>query len=132
MSTRSAFIGLGILIAALLCVVWVDGDEQQSPAVKYTNVSQVTGVLSDSFTYCVTADSGSMIPSISPTCILIVTETQDVAVGDIVTYKRTDGLIVHRIVGERGDKWIVSGDNNNWSEEINKSDVICRVDAIWY
>ena len=69
------------------------------------------------------ADSGSMKPVLDRQSngIRIVPKTEnDIKVGDIVSYKNGNELIVHRVVeksvDEEGVYFILKGDNNNYSD----------------
>ena len=61
--------------------------------------------------------SGSMIPEIQIGDVVLVKETENVHVGDIIAFRRDSSVIVHRIVKEMNIKGNVmyqtKGDNNN-------------------
>ena len=57
--------------------------------------------------------SGSMEPTFSKGTLLLVKETDDVSVGDIVVYQAEHELVVHRVTAIDGDTVITRGDANN-------------------
>ena len=66
------------------------------------------------------APTGSMLPVLNENSngIRIKVESEDeISIGDIITFKAEEGLIVHRVIeiGEDSDGWfaITKGDNNN-------------------
>ena len=60
--------------------------------------------------------SGSMEPTFSKGALLIVKDTKDVKVGDIVVYQSQNELIVHRIVSLHKNVVVTQGDANNVSD----------------
>lgn len=64
-------------------------------------------------------DTGSMRPTFDDDA-LIVTEPENLAVGDVVVYESDKGYIVHRIVGiefsGREPMYRLRGDNNLWDD----------------
>jgi len=66
------------------------------------------------------ADSGSMIPTLDygANGIRIIPKNEsDIKVGDIITYKKEESLIVHRVIemgkDDNGTYYILKGDNND-------------------
>ena len=61
--------------------------------------------------------SGSMIPEIQIGDVVIINDTNDVKVGDIIAFRRDSTVIVHRIVKEMNvngqTMYQTKGDNNN-------------------
>ena len=61
--------------------------------------------------------SGSMIPEIQIGDVVVVNETDDVHVGDVIAFRRESTVIVHRIVKEMNINGAImyqtKGDNNN-------------------
>lgn len=61
--------------------------------------------------------SGSMIPTIGVGDIVIVDNTTDAKVGDIIAFRRNSNVIVHRIINEMNvsgkTMYQTQGDNNN-------------------
>lgn len=61
--------------------------------------------------------SGSMEPTISVGDLIVVKQTDDFTVGDIVVYQSGSAAIVHRIIDMDGDAVITKGDANNVPDE---------------
>lgn len=83
--------------------------------------------LGGSTTYLVTRGT-SMLPDHEPGT-LVVTRTQDeYAVGDVIAFHREgpDGIVMHRIVGIDGDRFVTRGDNNAFDDAFRPtvSDVV--------
>lgn len=61
----------------------------------------------------------SMLPAYQSGDLVIVRAGEDYHVGDVVAYRVPDGelgeghLIIHRLIAQQGNRWIVQGDNNN-------------------
>ena len=68
--------------------------------------------------------TGSMEPTINKNDIIIVKESDDYIVDDIVTYRDDDAYITHRIVSRVNDKYITKGDANNARDDAITKDVI--------
>ncbi|CUP48907.1 Signal peptidase I W [Turicibacter sanguinis] len=76
--------------------------------------------------------SGSMEPKFYPGDIVVAKHKNktDIQVGDIVTYKDNDGVIItHRIIEEIPEGYITKGDNNNVedAEILTKDNIIGEV-----
>lgn len=76
--------------------------------------------------------SGSMEPTFSKGALLIVKDTKDVKVGDIVVYQSQSELIVHRIVSLNKNVVVTQGDANNVSDvpfdkSLIRGKVICWI-----
>ena len=72
--------------------------------------------------------TGSMSPTIEKGDIVIVKIGQQGNEKDIITYKKDNSFITHRIIKIDGDSIIAKGDNNNTQdEEITKDTVIGKV-----
>ena len=83
--------------------------------------------------------SGSMEPTLSVNDLIIVQEfstgdmivvkeTEDFDIYDIVVYKSGSSLVVHRIVGIGAEKVVTKGDANNTEDEpITRADVLGKV-----
>lgn len=66
--------------------------------------------------------SGSMEPTIKVGDIIIIKKSNDVKVGDVVTYIDDNEYITHRVVSIDKDKVVTKGDANNTNDsEIKKS-----------
>lgn len=72
--------------------------------------------------------TGSMSGTIEINDYIIVKETENIGLKDIITFKDKDSLVTHRIVQIVGDNYVTKGDANN-SEDvtISKKDVIGKV-----
>lgn len=57
--------------------------------------------------------SGSMEPTFSKGALLVVKQTDGLAVGDVVVYQAQGELIVHRIIEMDGDTVVTQGDAND-------------------
>ena len=72
--------------------------------------------------------SGSMEPYLKVNDYIIVKEKKDYHVGNVVTYKKNNEYITHRIKSIDGDIVITQGDNNNTEDKpINKKDIIGKL-----
>lgn len=75
--------------------------------------------------YVFNVKSGSMEKTLNVGDYIIVKKTKDIKVDDIVTYKKDNYFITHRIIAINGEKVITKGDTNNLQdEEISKDDII--------
>jgi signal peptidase len=61
--------------------------------------------------------SGSMEPNLSVNDLVIIKETQDVNVGDVIVYESGGEMIIHRVLNVDGDTIITQGDANNIADE---------------
>lgn len=62
--------------------------------------------------------SGSMIPTITPTEIVLVIKNKDYNTKDIITYQDENGyFITHRIIEKNKEGYITKGDFNNTKDE---------------
>lgn len=76
--------------------------------------------------------SGSMSPSIKSLDGVIVKIGDSYHEGDIITYRRNDDYITHRVVNINNSYIITRGDANYIKDDsINNSDVVGRVVYIW-
>lgn len=70
-------------------------------------------------------ETGSMSPTMEKGDIVIIKIGDEIREKDIITYKKENALITHRIVDINEDTIIAKGDNNNTEDEpINKNQVI--------
>jgi signal peptidase I len=68
--------------------------------------------------------SGSMEPFLYIDDLVIIEETKEVEVGDVVVYEKDDDLIIHRVVEADGDMLVTQGDANDVADDpISLSDV---------
>lgn len=78
------------------------------------------------------ANSGSMLPWLSSGTTVILEQPKNLRIGDVAVYERDGDKIIHRIIGEKDDKWIFKGDNNDTTETVDKDCVIWRLCAVFY
>ena len=72
--------------------------------------------------------SGSMDPEFSKGDLIVVKETEDFSLNDIVVFESGNSLVVHRVVGMGGEEIVTKGDANNVADDpIKSSDVLGRV-----
>lgn len=73
-----------------------------------------------------TVVSGSMEPKISTGSLIVIVPTQSFEVGDIVTFKKGNALVTHRVVSISGNKLITAGDANDSPDRdpVEKSKVV--------
>jgi signal peptidase len=72
--------------------------------------------------------TGSMEEDIHTGDYILIFKKSDYKVGDIVTYKKENYHITHRIIKKDGNKIITKGDANNTpDEEINENSIIGKV-----
>ena len=72
--------------------------------------------------------TGSMSPTIEKGDIVIVKIGEQVQKNDIITYKKDNSFITHRIIEIDGDSIIAKGDNNNTKDEpITKHAILGKV-----
>lgn len=69
--------------------------------------------LGGSATYLVTRGT-SMLPTHEPDALVVVRSQDEYAVGDVVAFpgERPEHIVMHRIVGIDGDRFVTRGDNN--------------------
>lgn len=73
-------------------------------------------------------ETGSMSPTMEKGDIVIVKIGEQVQEKDIITYKKNNAFITHRIIKIDGDSIIAKGDNNNiQDEEITKASIVGKV-----
>ena len=72
--------------------------------------------------------TGSMEENIHAGDYVLIYKKNDFKVGEVVTYKKEDHYITHRIVRKDGNLFVTKGDANNTEDEaISKSDIIGKV-----
>ena len=72
--------------------------------------------------------SGSMEPAFSKGDLIIVKETDEFDLNDIVVFESENSLVVHRVVGMGKDEVVTKGDANNTEDEpITRADVLGKV-----
>lgn len=75
--------------------------------------------------------SGSMEPTFSRGTLLLVKETDEFQVGDIVVYQSGNELIVHRITALNGKQVTTQGDANNVADPVFSEEEIKGVVISW-
>lgn len=76
--------------------------------------------------------SGSMAPTVNVNDMLLVKLTDDIEKDDIITYKKDDNFITHRVIEANGNKIITKGDSNNSEDKIiEKEDVLGKIVKIF-
>ena len=77
--------------------------------------------------------TGSMEPTISKNDIIIVKLSKKYEVNDIVTFKKDDSYITHRVITINDNNLITKGDANNTNDvEIKKDAVLGKVTKIFH
>ena len=72
--------------------------------------------------------TGSMKGTIDAGDWILIKDTKDVKVGDIVTYRHSNDFITHRIIESYGGTFVTKGDANNASDEpIDQSQIVGKV-----
>ncbi len=68
--------------------------------------------------------SGSMEPELSVNDLVIIRETDEVQVGDIIVFQSGEILVIHRVIEIDEDTIITKGDANNMADSpITKTDI---------
>ena len=81
--------------------------------VVYNNVSIKVNGKENKFISIFEVVSGSMAPTINIKDFIIVKNSDDIKVGDVVTYRDGKNFITHRVVEIKGDILYTKGDANN-------------------
>ena len=116
-------VNLIIVVLAIIAILVILGFCQVNIQKKqYINI----------FGYSVlSAETGSMSPTIEKGDIVIIKIGDEIKENDIITYKKDNVLITHRIVSIDGDTIITKGDYNNTEDEpITKNEIIGKEVAI--
>ena len=72
--------------------------------------------------------TGSMEEGIHAGDYILIVKKNNYNVGDVVTYKKEEYHVTHRIIEKNGDKVITKGDaNNTTDEEIEVSSIVGKV-----
>lgn len=72
--------------------------------------------------------SGSMKPTIIENDVILVKINDKIELDDIITYKKDDSYITHRVVDIQGDYYICRGDANNTNDDpVSKNMVLGKV-----
>ena len=79
----------------------------------------------DIFGYSIfSTETGSMSPTMEKGDIVIIKIGKQAEEKDIITYKKENAFITHRIIEINGDSIIAKGDNNNTQDEAITKDAI--------
>jgi signal peptidase I len=99
MSPALRILRTGALVALLLAGAWL----------------LLPTALGGATTY-VSTHGDSMRPQFDPGDLAILRPADGYAVGDVVAYRSTelDTVVMHRIVGTDGDRYVLQGDHNTW------------------
>lgn len=114
---KKIIINLIIFILSIIAIIAIWGFIQINVQNKeYINI----------FGYSIfSTETGSMSPTMKKGDIIIIKIGDEIKEKDIITYKKENVLITHRIVRIDGDIIIAKGDNNNIEDEpIKKDEVI--------
>ena len=77
------------------------------------------------FSYSVfSIGSNSMAPFITTNDLILVKLTDDVNVGDVITFQEDDVLITHRIISSNAKGFVTKGDANNTEDKSVSKDMI--------
>ena len=69
-------------------------------------------------------ETGSMEENIHAGDYILIVKKSEYKVGDVVTYKKDNGYITHRIINKKGNKITTKGDANNIEDENIAEDTI--------
>ena len=72
--------------------------------------------------------TGSMSGTIEPGDWIIIKDTKNVKIGDIITYRHSNDFITHRVIESHGGTYVTKGDvNNTHDEPIDQSQIVGKV-----
>lgn len=113
---KKIIVNLTIFILGIIAIISIWGFIQLDVQHKeYINI----------FGYSVlSTETGSMSPTIEKGDIVIIKIGDEIKENDIITYKKENVLITHRIVKIDGDSIIAKGDYNNTEDDPIKKDEI--------
>lgn len=110
---------ISFIITLLLLVILVAWLQVKVFDMKYANIFGFT---------MFEVVTGSMSGTIEIDDYVIVKETTDINVKDIITFQDGNSFVTHRVVEIRGDKIITRGDaNNSDDKEITYDDIVGKV-----
>lgn len=120
---KKVIVNLIILVLSIIAIIVIWGLVQ-------LNVQNKEYI--DIFGYSVfSTETGSMSPTMEKGDIVIIKIGDEIKENDIITYKKDNVLITHRIVSIDGDTIITKGDYNNTEDEpITKNEIIGKEVAI--
>lgn len=114
---RNIIIDLIIVLLGIIAIIAISSFIQLNVQKKeYTNILGYS---------LFSTQTGSMSPTIEKGDIVIVKlKNEDIKENDIITYKKDNSFITHRVVSIEGDSIIAKGDNNNTIDEPIKKDAV--------
>lgn len=123
---KIAHIILNIIIAIVFLIVIIVG-------YNYIQIQLMNKDYANFFGYTVfEVKTGSMAKTLNVYDVILVKITKDVKENDIITFKKDDELITHRIMEIDGEEIITKGDANNTEDEkITKEAVIGKIVSIF-
>lgn len=123
---KIAHIILNIIIVIVFLIVIIVG-------YNYIQIQLMNKDYANFFGYTVfEVKTGSMAKTLNVYDVILVKITKDVKENDIITFKKDDELITHRIMEIDGEEIITKGDANNTEDEkITKEAVIGKVVSIF-
>lgn len=123
---KVAHIILNLIIAFVFLLVIIVG-------YNYIQLQIMNKDYSNFFGYTVLqVSTGSMAKTLNVYDVILVKITKEVEVNDVITYKKDNELITHRIMQMNEEKLITKGDaNNTEDEEITKDAVIGKVISVY-
>jgi signal peptidase I len=80
------------------------------PVIAFLLIASFSNVLFGIRAYDVV--TGSMVPTIPIGSLILTIPNHQYQVGNIITFKRNDEIVTHRIVGKRNNLFITKGDAN--------------------
>lgn len=117
---KKLIVDLIIVVLSIIAIIVIWGFVQLNVQKKeYINI----------FGYSVfSTETGSMSPTMEKGDIVIIKIGDEIREKDIITYKKENVFITHRIVKISEDSIIAKGDNNNTEDEpIKKDEIIGKV-----
>ena len=117
---KKIIVNLIIFVLAIIAIIVIWGFVQ-------LNVQKKEYI--DIFGYSIfSTETGSMAPTIEKGDIVIIKIGDEIREKDIITYKKENEFITHRIEKIEEDSIIAKGDNNNTEDEpIKKDEIIGKV-----
>lgn len=79
--------------------------------------------------------TGSMQPTLDINDVIIIKITDDIKVGDIITFRQDDDFITHRVISNNKDTFVTKGDYNNTSDnpiDLDKvvGKLVCKIPSV--
>lgn len=124
MNHKNIIVNLIIAILGIIAVIAI---------IAFVQLNVLNKEYTDIFGYSVfSTATGSMAPTIEiGDIVLVKIGNDDVKEQDIITYKKDEKFITHRIIKIDGENIITKGDNNNTADkEITKDVIVGKVVSI--